>query len=570
MFCQRFVAFGTMLVGVAGLLIAPKYTAKALVMVEPQQADFVAAAGPRTVDQSAIDTQVTMLASSDHLRRVLGSLSEAGRVPAPGSGTELNRRQSVEAGALSFEDFERRLKVFQERSSRIIAVTFTSSDPGLAAAVANRAVDLFVESQTELKSAHWRGELARIAGRIAELKSETERTSAAVQKVLQQRSGGDRDGGTPLRELEREAAVNGQLYDILIRRQKEIRDGQELVAPDVRSIARAAAPDTPSTPNALLFMFPALVIFMIGGSTLAVLLEQLDRGLRSERDVQSALGVPCIGLVPRLRRRDALRPHEHLHTQSFAVYTEAIRSVATTLWMSDPRNASKAVLISSSIPGEGKTTLAVSLCTFVASLGRRTLLIDLDCRHPATLRELGGEAKLGILDIFMHGRRPKDVVRHIPDLAFDHLPMAACPRDPLELAEGDQMRRLLSELWSDYDCVVIDSAPVMGISETRLFASMVDKVVFVVKWGETRREVAQTALSLLSGSRDQQRSNLVGVVVTQVDLKKHALYGYGDVGESFIRHRNYYSSAVNHRVSSGKTQRIGGQSRGQRNPSLPC
>jgi succinoglycan biosynthesis transport protein ExoP len=131
------------------------------------------------------------------------------------------------------------------------------------------------------------------------------------------------------------------------------------------------------------------------------------------------------------------------------------------------------------------------------------------------------------------------VVQRVPGLQLDYLPACRRPVDPLPLFADERMPRLLRQLRESYDCVVIDSPPLLSVTEARLLAAMVDKVVFVVKWGSTRRDDAQNALNLLrnTGLPGHDRVALAGVVVTQADPKKHARYRYyGDIGDSVGTH----------------------------------
>jgi polysaccharide biosynthesis transport protein len=345
-----------------------------------------------------------------------------------------------------------------------------------------------------------------------------------------------------LRELERDADDRRQVYLGLLKRQTELRGEQGGLSPDVRVLSLATPPDRPSSPNPIVFIFPALIAFGIFGSLMAVAAERLDQGLRGERDVSDALGIPCIGLVPRLRRIGRTRPHRRLLAEPFAPYAEAIRSIVAALNLTDPHGP-KAILISSSVPGEGKTTLAVSVAVYTALLGRRVLLVDLDFRHPAIRRELGAVARGGILDLLLRDRPSEDVVQHIPRLRLDYLPACRHPVDPLPLFADERMPRLLRRLRESYDCVVIDSPPLLFVTEARLLAAMVDKVVLAVKWGSTRWDIAQNALNLLRNASLPQHGHetIAGVVVTQANMKSHARYRYGDLGESIVKHPYYYS-----------------------------
>ncbi len=590
-------AFGTILAGVTGLLITPKYTAKAQIVVELQAATLLS---PEAVQQ-AIDTHVTMLISSNHLQHVVDSLLEdpefRGAVPKAGASetnpaataeapakpvaTEvgplgfrelerrlniwiraLTRRNSGDGTGLSFDEIERRLKVMQERRSRVITVSFQWTSPEKAAAIANRIVGLYVESQTDQQRAYTSRELARLDERIADLKNDRERTGAAVQKSIQQRFGAmqgasseGREAELDLRELERQAAASGQLYASLLLRQKELRDQQEFIRSDANILSRASPPDRPSSPNPILFMLPALIISSICGSFLAVVLERLDRGLRSERDINDALGISCIGLVPQLPPMRVTRPYQYLLAEPFSAYTEAIRSAVAMLRLAEPGHAAKVVLISSSIPGEGKTTVAQSLAAYVGFLGRRVLVVDLDFRQDSRLGEFDDTGKRVIVDLSLQNRPPAESIRHIAEAGFDYLPMPGPRLDPLTLFASEQMSGLIRQLRERYDCVIIDGPPVLGAVEARLLPSIADRILLVVKWGSTRREVTQNALSLLcdSGGLNKDRSDLAMAIVTQVDLKRHARYRYGDVGEFLVDDAKHGSRSIEPRLETADT-----------------
>jgi len=338
-----------------------------------------------------------------------------------------------------------------------------------------------------------------------------------------------------LRELQRKATASAQLYDKLLQRQMEMRERLEAPS-DVRILSLAAVPNEPSSPSPLLFVPPALVASSIAGGLLAMFFERLDRGMRSENDVNFVLGSSCIGLVPQVSRLRNMRPHHFLLNNPFSAYTEAIRSVTVAaLELTNPRRMPKTFLITSSTPQEGKTTLAISFAAYAARLHRRVLLVDLDFRNPAVLREIGVDGGNGVLDL-LDGHPLAEVVRYIPELGLDCLSLPDHPTDPLAFLASAQAPHLIRKLSEYYDCVVIDSASLLGTTEARLLASMVDKIIFVVKWGSTRQEVAQNALKLLSSAFDAERqAEIVSTVITQVDLKKHARYRFGDIGESLSR-----------------------------------
>jgi uncharacterized protein involved in exopolysaccharide biosynthesis len=581
---------GAILAGALGLLIPPKYTATAQIVIEPQQAAAIGSQmdAARPTDQSAIDTHVMMLTSRAHLGRVLASLSsasasatstdpahaETGDAPPPNdrlppatsndrtvepieltntalSFGELARRVKIWLAATiggtppatrEIEELDRGLKVIQERASRVISVSFTDKSPVRAAAIANRVVQIYVDDQAKQRRAQVNQELAALDARAAILKSELTGTSEVMQSLLLQApsaaaSGAGEDRGARLRALQREAAASGQAYAGLLQRQKDIRDMQEIVTPEIRVLSLASPPNRPSSVNPILFVFPASTAALIAACLLAVLLDRLDRGLRSERDVADAVGLPCIGIVPQLPRFHAHQPLRYLLGKPFTPYTEAIRSVVASLHLTDPQDGPTTVLISSSVPGEGKTTTTVSLCAFAARLGRRVLLIDFDTRHPSARHLLPNpfEARA----VASQDRPLEEIIQHFADIKLDYLPIPRSPTDPVSPFVGTRMQESLRQLGSRYDCIFIDSPPLLGVTETRLLASLVDRVVFLVKWSSTRREVVQNAGTVLRGAlrNDGVRAS---ALLTQVNLSRHADYRYGDVAEAFAIYRNYY------------------------------
>jgi Mrp family chromosome partitioning ATPase len=198
------------------------------------------------------------------------------------------------------------------------------------------------------------------------------------------------------------------------------------------------------------------------------------------------------------------------------------------------------LLISSSIPGEGKTTFAVSLAIYAARIGRRTLIVDFDSRRPSILRELHARDE-GPVPNLVHFRISK-LIRRLPDLDIDYLPIPRSSTDPLTLVASPYLNALQQRLRKHYDCILIDSPPVLGVTETRLLRMLADKTIFVVKWGSTSREVAQNALNVLCSPSETAagRALETAAVVTQVDLKRHAEYRYGDAVETYVKHKKYF------------------------------
>jgi uncharacterized protein involved in exopolysaccharide biosynthesis len=606
---RRFIlasaGIGALLAAVVGLLIPPKYTATAQLVIGVPTVAAERASGVSAIDES-IDTHVTLLSSRDHLRRVIESFRQNPEIRAkvpntnelePASGvtpgalrptasdhstdptapettglSELGHRLNVWFGGFhwsrrstgpSLEDFERSTKIIQERRSRVISVGFTSTSPQKAAAFVNRIVQLYVAGLTEQKQASARLKLAELNEQIAEAKYEVEKARAAVQREgpqgrssEQNASGEERAADRHLRDLLRRASSSAQRYDSLLRSRKELRDQQEFVSSGVDNLLLAEVPKRPSSHNPILFIVPAFILFTIGASWLAIVLERLDRGLRSRQETADALGITCIGLVPLLPKKRAIRADRLLLSEPHCAYSEAIRSAVGSLGLAGSTRNTKVLLVGSSVPGEGKTTLATSIAACVGALGRRALLVDLDFRRGSRLRELDQAAARGGVEIAAPNRTPVELIRHIAAAGFDYLPIAGCCVDPLALFASEQMPGIIRQMRERYDCVIVDGPPILGAAEARLLPSIADKLLWVVKWGSTKREVAQNALGVLydTGSLNRDRSDRVMAIVTQVDLEKHARYDFGDVGKFPVKKETYPSRSSETRTDTGHAE----------------
>jgi capsular exopolysaccharide synthesis family protein len=363
------------------------------------------------------------------------------------------------------------------------------------------------------------------------------RTIESEMKGLTQRTTVDREVGVKLRQLEREAAASRHLYESMLQRFKETTDQQKIIEADAKIISQAAPPENPSTPGPMLFGAVGFTASLMLGTMLALLLERLDSGLRSAKQVEVFLKLPALGLVPRVARlKKGQKPHQYLIAKPLSAYAEAIRAIYTAMQLSDVDRPPKVVLVTSSLPQEGKTTLSVSLATFVARSSQRVLLIDLDLRHPSIQRELGFTPTTGFVEYMAGEKTLEEVIQHDDETGLDYLPIKRQTANPTDLLSSQKMRHLIDQLRATYDYVVIDSAPLLGVTDTRVAATLVDKVLFVTQWEKTNRD---TALNGLQSLRDIKAS-VAGSVLTQVDVVKHAHYGYGDVGQYYGKYQKYY------------------------------
>lgn len=384
---------------------------------------------------------------------------------------------------------------------------------------------------------------------VRALESEAQVTAARVKALEAElaasktNSTGDRATDVQLRDLEREAAAARSLYETLLQRFAEVGAEQDFVRPDVRVLSVAKTPESPSSLGVVPLAAAGFTVSFVFGGLLALLRERLDHGLRGAREARAALGLPVLALVPKLGRiKEYRKPHHYLIAKPLSVYCEAIRSVYTALRLGDEDGPQpKVVLITSALPGEGKTTFAVSLAAFAAATGHRTLLVDFDLRHQRVAQEMG-LLSVGWLDGSKPARSLSEMVQRDANTGVDVLLVAGHPTEPTGFFDHPgKIADLLAGVGKQYDIVIIDSAPAIVASETRVAALHADRVIYAVRWGETSEVVARDGLQALQ----EAGANVVGTVITMVDLHKHAQYGYEDVAHYYGKYGDsskYYHS----------------------------
>ena len=215
-----------------------------------------------------------------------------------------------------------------------------------------------------------------------------------------------------------------------------------------------------------------------------------------------------------------------LRNEPYAPYTEAIRSV----YVAATRGSARSILVTSSALGDGKSTLVRSLAAFAERLGQRVLVIDFDLRHTPMSPLVDKDKRDKTFSAETSANQPswEAMVRTTKKDGIDYLTMPRLHVDPLTVLLNEDFSSLLKQLRQNYDCILIDSAPVSGATETRLLALMVDRVIFTVRWGVTEAGTALAAVQQLRASSATAQSIPIAVVVNQVDLRAHRRGGYSE------------------------------------------
>jgi capsular exopolysaccharide synthesis family protein len=326
--------------------------------------------------------------------------------------------------------------------------------------------------------------------------------------------------------LQREVDTNRALYDALLQRYKEIGVAGGSSSNNVSIIDRARVPGSPAYPILWLNLLIALVGGLAIGLGIAFVLDFLDDTFKMPEDVESNLGLPLLGMIPKLE--EGATPLAELG-KARSSFVEAYFAARTALQLANANGTPKSLLITSSNPNEGKTTTAISLAQSFAEQGKRVLLVDADMRRPSLHKILGFGNTDGLANTLTGERRAADVIVH-DSHGFDVLTSGPTSPNPARLLSGG-LRSLLSDLETRYDLVIFDGPPVVGLADVPILASAIQETVLVIQARKSRRRVVMSALRRLRTSRNA----IVGVILTKFDHRS-ADYAYTYAYSSY-----YYS-----------------------------
>ncbi|WP_295413561.1 polysaccharide biosynthesis tyrosine autokinase [uncultured Thiodictyon sp.] len=333
----------------------------------------------------------------------------------------------------------------------------------------------------------------------------------------------------PYNILRREADTNRQLYDGLLQRYKEVGVTAGIGTNNISVVDEAKVPRAPYKPNLRKSAMTALLLGLLGGIGLAFLFEHLDDSFRRPEELEKLLDIPMLGVIPKTPptfgddRAMALIGHDDQRS----IFAEAYRSVRTALQFSTARGAPRLLTVTSAMPGEGKSTTALSLAIQFAQAGKRTLLIEADLRKPSVHRSLKLDNQTGLSNYLTGGEaRPLDITRptHIPNLfaiTSGHL-----PPNPAELLSSARMLDLLSLAAEKFDQVILDSPPLLGLADALIIGNLCEGTLLTVEMGSTPRSYVQGTVKRLRSARVP----LLGSILTKQEAQSGG-YGY---------YRSYY------------------------------
>lgn len=367
-------------------------------------------------------------------------------------------------------------------------------------------------------------EVAKIIDGLArEARTTTARYEALSKNFerLKQQMGAVNDKSIQLEALERDATVNRNLLEAMLVRAKQTMGTENILDANAKLVSAAAPAQAPSYPPKSLIALLGIAGGLMVGAAIALMRESGDHTFRRADQIEAMTGLPVIAMIPQISGRTP--PAMQVLRQPTSIYSEALRRLHIGVELSEAAESPRTIMFSSATPSEGKSVMVSSLGRLLASNGKRVLLIDCDWRSPRLHQIFHCGNRAGLASLLTDKPASLDEVIHHDALSgLDVMPAGPWNPRQAHLLSSDRMRQLLDALASHYEFVLLDTPPTLVTADVLALSRLVEKVVFVVRWGHTRQESALEALKQIVDAQ----GSVAGVVMSRVVAKQYRQYGY--------------------------------------------
>jgi len=323
-----------------------------------------------------------------------------------------------------------------------------------------------------------------------------------------------------VQELQREVESNRTLYDTFMTRIKETAATADIDSANTRIIDPAVMPAAPIKPKKTLIIAIAAFMGLLIGAALALLLEALNNTFKSVEQVEEHLNIPVMGILPLMKRGERKDLARMFHNGKYNRFNESIRTIRTNVLLSGYEKPHQVIVVTSSVPGEGKSTVSINLAQALGQM-ERVLLIDADLRRPSLGKQFGLPAnRLGLSNLIAGTATFEECLVTIDGV--DVLCAGTAADNPLELLSSPRFAKALELLKSKYPRIIIDSSPTQAVSDSKVLATLAESVIYVVKAASTSIPLAEKGVAQLL----QHKAPVRGIVINQVNIDKSAQYGH--------------------------------------------
>ncbi|MGV0908949.1 GumC family protein [Martelella sp. FOR1707] len=402
-----------------------------------------------------------------------------------------------------------------------------------ATASRSRSAASRFNARVETLLAERRRDAAESKSQLASLES----AEATLEQKIQKES----SAYLELEQLTREAEANRTLYEYFLARLKETSAQQGVQQADSVILSYAVVPGSASAPSKKRIVLLSGFVGLIFGCALSMLLEMRNKTFRTSQELEELAGLPVVGMLPLVPAKHRNDFFHYLQSHPTSPFAEAVRNLRTSVLLAHLDNPPQVILLTSSIPGEGKTSSSIGLALNFASMGKRVLLIEGDLRR-LTFNQYfdNSQGAAGLISVLSGKTSLEETVFHHEELDIDILFGERSTKNAADVLSSRKMDELLREARSKYDFVIIDAPPVLIVPDARVLSQFVDAILFIVKWDSTHQRQVEEAI------RSFEEGKIEGLVLNQIDPNGFKRYGYNyGYGYGYAAHYGdkYYDTA---------------------------
>jgi non-specific protein-tyrosine kinase len=411
---------------------------------------------------------------------------------------------------VTVEYLDGRITVSPIRDTTLIQITVKSSDPNLAAQIANELANVFSDRVIQIQEERFTVSKESLQEQITNMEAQIDDVTSAL--VI------EKDAGVRA-SLETKLTQYRAIYSNLILSYEQIRLSEAQTISTVMQVDPAVVPTKPISPQVLRNTALAAMVGLMLAVGVIFLIEALDDTLKTPEDVKKALGLPVLGIIA---KHESEEGKPITNTTPRSPVSEAFRSLRTNIQYTAVDRPIETILVTSSDPKEGKTTVVTNLGVVFAQMGKKVTLIDADLRKPSLHRKVGLQNRTGLTSLFVRSIETLELIVQKTIVAnLNVITSGELPPNPSELLGSKRMQTILENLKESSDMIIIDSPPALAVTDSLVLVPFVDAVLLVIKPGFTK---SKSALLIVEQFK-RSNANLIGVVMNELDLGR-SRYSY--------------------------------------------
>jgi non-specific protein-tyrosine kinase len=448
---------------------------------------------------------------------------------------------------LEAKELQKSIQVELLRDTQLIEVKVDNTNPVVAANIANMLVSKFSEKTTELQASRYASSKQNLETQLARIDEQIQNTADQLNKLK-----GSTQNQTEIDRLDTALAQYRQTYASLLQSYEQVRVAEAGSTSNVVQIEPATVPERPIRPRTLMNTSLAGIIGMIIAAGVILLIEALDDTIRGPDDIARVLKIPVLGLIIRHETSDG---NLVSLVQPRSPVSESFRSLRTNLQFASVDTPLHVLLITSPSPSDGKTTIAANLGIVMAQGGRQVVMVDADMRRPRIHKMFDIPNRVGLSGMFVQTKIKLDgSLQKTSTEGLMALPAGELPPNPAELLGSEKLIDIFNQIGQQADMVIIDSPPLMAVTDSAVLAHRVDGVLLVIKPGTTKTVAAKQAVEQLQ----RVGANVLGVVLNEVDFSRsrYAYYHYKGYYYTYQYYYNEQGRKVKRKMRSKKEQPV--------------